>query len=240
MPKILGISGSAIENSNTELLIKAIMDASGLDQEFIKLSDINVGPCRQCRKCAYTNECIVEDDFKWLSKKVMDADAIVLGSPTIYRLPSAFIKAFVERLYSKRHVKQLLQGKIGAAAAVGWMGEEFVCEWLHDVLEIAGMEVAGGVFANGTPGCFVCGPGETCLYSIWNSAKMAEKILGESFGLENIYEGYLEELPDNDPFNNPSYRVLEYISVRDQPEKLAEAKNIGEIIKDKLMEKNKI
>lgn len=144
------------------------------------------------------------------------------------------MKAFIERLYSKRHVKQLLAGKIGAAVAIGWMGEDFVCEWLQDVLEMAGIEVAGGVFANGTPGCFVCGPGEKCHYSIWNSAKMAEKISGEKFGIEEIYEGYLEEMPDNDPFNNPSYRVLEYISVKDQPEKMAEAEQIGKLINEKL------
>jgi multimeric flavodoxin WrbA len=232
--KVLGISGSPIDTSNTDILIQTILDATGLKAELIKLANIEVKPCRHCRKCAYTNECVIEDDFKWLSQKVMEADGIVLGSPTIYGLPSSFMNSFNERLYSKRHVKLLLKGKIGAAVAIGWIGQDFVSQHLQRMLQTSGIEVLGGVTANGTPGCFVCGPGATCMHSIWNSAKMMENITGQATGVENIYEGYLEELPDNDPFVKPSYKILGYISVKDQPEKMEEAKKIGKLIGEKL------
>jgi multimeric flavodoxin WrbA len=42
--EVLGISGSPVKNSNTDRLVKAVMDASGLKSEFVKLSLIDVRP----------------------------------------------------------------------------------------------------------------------------------------------------------------------------------------------------
>ena len=43
--EVLGISGSPIENSNTGRLIQAVLDATELEFEFVKLSHINIRPC---------------------------------------------------------------------------------------------------------------------------------------------------------------------------------------------------
>jgi multimeric flavodoxin WrbA len=40
--KVLGISGSPIKNSNTDKLVKTVLDATGVDSEFVKLSEISV------------------------------------------------------------------------------------------------------------------------------------------------------------------------------------------------------
>ena len=76
---VLGINGSPVEDSNTDTLVKTIMEATEADQEFVKLSDIKVGPCLACKKCAYTNKCVQDDDFKWFSKKVLNAYIENLG-----------------------------------------------------------------------------------------------------------------------------------------------------------------
>ena len=52
--------------------------------------------------------------------------------------------------------------------------------------------------------------------------------------MEKIYKGYMEELPDNDPMNNPSYKINKCISVRDQSEVMEKAMNIGKDIGAKL------
>ena len=36
---VLGVSGSPVPNSNTDRAVKAIMKASGLEHDFVKLSD---------------------------------------------------------------------------------------------------------------------------------------------------------------------------------------------------------
>ncbi|MFC1836410.1 NAD(P)H-dependent oxidoreductase [Thermodesulfobacteriota bacterium] len=54
-PQILGISGSPIKNSNTDRLIKAVLESSGLKYEFVKLSKISVKPCIACLGCKKDN-----------------------------------------------------------------------------------------------------------------------------------------------------------------------------------------
>jgi len=251
MGKVLGISGSPVKDSNTDTLVKTILESTGLDQDFVKLSEIEVAPCRACKKCAYTNQCVWDDDFKWLSQMVLDADALVIGTPVMYGSASGFTKAFIERLWSLRHVKLLTQGKIGATAVVGWVSTEDVINWLNQVMMVSGFKLVGSVIGHGSPGCFTCGPGETCHYSIWNSMKRNYEILKNQPETmekakeiekmikyqENIYEGYLEELPDNNQLNNPSYNILKCISVRDQPETMEKADAIGKIIDTKLKSK---
>lgn len=230
--KVIGISGSPTQDSNTDTLIKEILDATGAETEFFKLSDIKVGGCIACMKCVYTNECVLNDDFKWLSKKVMEADAIVVGSPTFYGAASAFTKAFIERLYSKRHIKLLTGGKLAATVAVGVAAESMVSEWLGNGLRAGGMDIVGSMTAKGTPCCFVCGIGESCHYPVWNA--YSKELTGMDLGVEKAYEGYLELLPDNKPYQHGSAKILkEYRSVKDEPEVMAEARKIGQALKEK-------
>lgn len=234
--KVIGISGSPTKDSNTDTLIKAILETTGAQTEFYKLSSIKVGPCIACMKCVHTNECIINDDFKWLSKKIMEADAIVVGSSTFYGAASAFTKAFIERLYSKRHIKLLTGGKLAATVAVGVAAEKMVGEWLGNGLRAGGMEIVGSMTAKGTPCCFVCGPGETCNYTVWNA--YSKELIGMDLGVKEAYKGYLELLPDNKPYQHGSAKILKgYRSVKDEPEVMAEAERIGELIKDRIKNK---
>lgn len=231
--KVIGISGSPSKDSNTDTLVKTILESTGAETEFVKLSDIKVGPCIACMDCVHTNECTIDDDFKWLSKKVMDADAIVIGSPTYFGAASAFTKSFVERLYSKRHVKLLTAGKLAATVAVGVASEQMVSEWMGNGLRAAGMEIVGAIAAKGTPCCFVCGPGESCEFAVWNA--YSKELTGVDFGVEESYKDYLKILPDNKPYQHGSAKFLkDYRSVKDEPEVMAEAEKIGNQIKEKL------
>lgn len=112
MSQILGISGSPIPNSNTDRVVQAVLDASGLEAKFVKLSALHVGPCRACKACVEDNLCKVQDDFPALALKVEAAQALVIGGYTPYGMLDAFTKAFLERLWSMRHVENLNQGKI--------------------------------------------------------------------------------------------------------------------------------
>jgi NAD(P)H-dependent FMN reductase len=229
---VLGVSGSPVKNSNTDTLVRVICEASGGNSEFVKLSDIMVGPCNACMKCTFTNECVIQDDFVWLSKAVMDADALVIGSPTYYGAPSAFMKAFLERLFSKRHIHLRLKGKLAATAAVGEVGDDAVSEWLSMVLTRQGLDVVGSMTAKGTPCCFACGAGETCAFSTWNA--VAEGITGVDYGYAEAYAGYLEILPDNVPLVHGSSKILRCRSVSDEPAVIAEAERIGKEIEKRL------
>ncbi len=164
-PQVLGISGSPIENSNTDRLVKAVLNASGLDAEFIKLSNINVRGCRACLKCAGDNICKQTDDFPELGKKMRTVHSVVIGAYTPYGSMDSFTKAFLERLFSLRHRLGLNRGKLAVVITTGGRDSQE----LHDTsrhivhaLQVEGMEVIGKLEAIGNLPCLSCGYGETC------------------------------------------------------------------------------
>lgn len=162
--KILGISGSPVPASNTDRLILQVLKASGLDFEFIKLSDLNVRPCLACKACVQDNICKVNDDFPALAKKVREAQALVIGGYTPYRVLDGFTKAFLERLWSMRHLHSINENKYVVTVISGLFKEvrqtaleaiktELFMERMHHVAEL---EIEGNV------PCLTCGYGDDC------------------------------------------------------------------------------
>ncbi|GAB6145641.1 flavodoxin family protein [Desulfocicer niacini] len=165
-PQILGISGSPIKNSNTDRLVKAVLDSSGLRSEFVKLSKMNIRPCIACLGCKKDNICKVNDDFPELAEKVKKADAIVVGGYAPYGSVDGFTKAFLERLFSFRHQNGLNRGRLAVVVASGIgrgaPGLEETSKQIEHALTVEGMEILGTLKITGNPECLVCGYGETC------------------------------------------------------------------------------
>jgi multimeric flavodoxin WrbA len=164
--QIIGISGSPIKNSNTDRLIQAVLDASGLSSEFVKLSKINVRPCIACLGCKKDNVCRVKDDFPELAEKVRHAGAVVVGGYSPYGAADGFTKAFLERLFSLRHQNGLNRGKLAVVVATGIgrgaPGLEEASNQIAHALNLEGMNVLGQLKVTGNPECMVCGYGQTC------------------------------------------------------------------------------
>ncbi|GAJ02711.1 unnamed protein product [marine sediment metagenome] len=179
--KILGISGSPIRDSNTDRAIKAILEASGFENEFVKLSDIDIRPCRACKGCVPDNICKVEDDFPALAKKIKEARALVIGAYTPYGQIDGFTKAFLERLWSMRHVNNLNRGKrviivVSGLAVPGntprdllinknVSSRENVASAIAREMVMENMKVLGTVMIRGNVPCLTCGEGSTCKMS---------------------------------------------------------------------------
>lgn len=182
---VLGVSGSPVPNSNTDRAVKAVLEASGLEHEFVKLSELHIHPCRACKSCVNDNVCKQEDDFNWLSKKVMDADALVIGAYSPYSSLDAFTKAFLERLWSLRHVNNFLKGKpvvtvvsgvypqfldnavlraLGLSRLIRWLflPVDKVSRTLSTELRMDRMEILGEVKIRGNVPCLTCGHGDDC------------------------------------------------------------------------------
>ena len=162
--KILGISGSPVPNSNTDRLILQVLRSSGLEYEFVKLSALNVRPCRACKACAQDNTCKVNDDFPDLAKKLQEAQSLVIGGYTPYGMLDGYTKAFLERLWSLRHQHSLNEKKYVATVVSGLMKKsledaqqmmvtELVMEKMNHV---EGLNIAGNV------PCLTCGYGDVC------------------------------------------------------------------------------
>lgn len=169
--QVLGISGSPILDSNTDRAVRRILEATGLETEFVKLSELDFSPCRACLGCVNCNECVLIDDGRELAQKFHAAPAFVLGGYTPYSSLDARSKTFMERMYCFRHRTGGNAGKVGAsvvttacpadakqlppAAATAaaqiayWMMEE-------------GIKNLGSMTLLGNVPCIRCGRGDTC------------------------------------------------------------------------------
>jgi multimeric flavodoxin WrbA len=172
--KVLGVSGSPIENSNTDKALKAVLEATGLETEFIKLIDYTVAPCKACLGCVKTNRCVIQDDGIMLAEKAKVADALVIAGFTPYSTLDSRTKAFIERLYPLRHNHGFMAGKPGGAVITSCIpednkqlppaGEMGVNAVMFYMME-EGMRFIGAVKIQGTIPCVRCGFGDECKMS---------------------------------------------------------------------------
>ena len=212
--EVLGISGSPIKNSNTDRLVKAVLNATGLESEFVKLSTINVRPCLACKKCVPDNLCKVKDDFPELSEKIKKAKALIIGAYIPYGQIDGFTKALLERFWSLRHVNNLLRGKLCATVLTGLLPDALdnVNQSLAaELRDYERMDLIGQLTVQGNLPCLTCGEGDEC----------------EMSGLKVMY--------------GPDARTSDfrYSQVEDQKEVWEEAVRIGRLIGERLKTTNK-
>jgi multimeric flavodoxin WrbA len=207
--EVLGISGSPVKNSNTDRLVKAILDASGQESAFVKLSNSNVRPCLACKQCVPDNICKVKDDFPDLAENIKKAKALVIGAYIPYGQIDGFTKALIERFWSLRHVNNLLRGKLCATVLTGLRPDalEKVNQSLAaEVRDYERMDLVGQLTVQGNVPCLTCGEGDTC----------------EMSGLRVLY--------------GPDAKTSDYgySRVEDQRDVWEEAKRIGRLIGERL------
>jgi len=100
--QILGIVGSKRKNGNTSILTQAALEEAeqeGAQTELLYLSDYNYSDCTGCEGCAKDYRCVVKDDMQQIYPKIIEADGLVVGSPTYFYNLTAVMKAFIDRLY---------------------------------------------------------------------------------------------------------------------------------------------
>lgn len=107
--KILGISGSPREESNTETLVKEALSSASMmgnvETEFIEIASLRITPCKGCYECYgfskgadWDNLCFkFKDDVPLIYKKISEADGIIIGSPVYSMDVPAKLKALMER-----------------------------------------------------------------------------------------------------------------------------------------------
>ncbi len=119
--KIIGISGSP-RNKNTNYMLKTLLKAAGQEYELFLLQDMNIEYCNACGGCYKSHKCIIEDDMQGLYKELMNADIIVLGSPTYFDNVTALMKTFIDRCLPL-YLAERLKNKKVALVSVGGLQE---------------------------------------------------------------------------------------------------------------------
>ncbi len=100
--KVLGVIGSPRKKGNTAVLVQKALNAvreEWIETEAIFLKDYKIKDCQRCDKCADSLKCSINDDMQKLYPKILEADGIIMGSPTYYYNITGYMQAFINRLY---------------------------------------------------------------------------------------------------------------------------------------------
>lgn len=127
--RVVAFSGSPRSNGNTELMINrvfAVLNDEGIETELVKIGGKPLKGCTACMKC-YENadmRCILDgDDLNEYVCKMINADGIILGSPTYFADVTSEMKALIDRagMIGKAN-GDIFQHKVGAAVITARRG----------------------------------------------------------------------------------------------------------------------
>ncbi len=145
--KIIAVVGSYRPDGMTEQLVEATLAAvraQGASTETVRLRDLDMKHCANCRQCMQTpgdarGECVIRDDVPALLDRIDHADGLVLAAPVNLRNVTALTRIFMERCAGAAYwpwgapAPKLRRGVgsrpavlISASAAPAWMARFFM------------------------------------------------------------------------------------------------------------------
>jgi multimeric flavodoxin WrbA len=154
--KAVAFNGSARKNGNTAILVNYVLDElkkEGVETELIQLAGKEIRGCTACYKCFENKNqrCAVDNDVvNDCIEKMIEADGIILASPTYFTNVSAELKALIDRagLVSMAN-GALYKRKVGAAVvAVRHAGSIHAFDSINHFFLIGQMIVPGSSYWN--------------------------------------------------------------------------------------------
>jgi len=154
--KVIAINGSPRRNGNTAILIGHVfseLEKEGIRTEMIQLAGVRIRGCAACFKCGENldKRCALKDDpLNGYIEKMLDADGIILASPTYFTDVTAEMKAVIDRagMVAKQN-DDMFRRKAGAAViAVRRAGAVHAFDTINHFFFINQMVVPGSSYWN--------------------------------------------------------------------------------------------
>lgn len=154
--KVIAINGSARKDGNTTILIKHVfeeLEKEGIKTELIHLAGKTIRGCSACYKCFVNKDkrCAMKNDFvNECIEKMLEADGIILGSPTYFADVTSELKALIDRagLVAKAN-GDMFKRKVGAAVvAVRRGGAIHAFDSINHFFFVGQMIVPGSIYWN--------------------------------------------------------------------------------------------
>ncbi len=154
--KVVAFNGSARKNGNTAILTKIVLgelEKDGIETELVQLAGKKIRGCIACMKCWENKDqrCAVTDDvLNSCIEKMIEADGIILGSPTYFANVSTELKALIDRAGMTSIANdRMFKRKVGAAVvAVRRAGAIHVFNSINHFFFIGQMIVPGSIYWN--------------------------------------------------------------------------------------------
>jgi multimeric flavodoxin WrbA len=154
--KVTAFNGSARKDGNTAILVNQVfseLEKQDIETEMIQLSGQKIKGCIACYKCFENKDqrCSVKNDIvNDCIEKMLQADGIILASPTYFADVSAELKALIDRagLVAKAN-GDMFRRKVGAAiVAVRRGGSVHAFDSMNHFFLISQMIIPGSSYWN--------------------------------------------------------------------------------------------
>ena len=123
--KAICIVGSPRQGGSTAFLVDRIiagMREGRVEARRFVLGELAIGYCQGCRECETTGTCVQRDDMDTLLQGILDADIVLLASPSYWGDVTGQMKVFIDRSLPLCNAATgqtpVPPGKIGVAVAV--------------------------------------------------------------------------------------------------------------------------
>ena len=154
--KVIAFNGSARKEGNTSILINYVLDElqkRGIETETFNLRGKKIHGCIACQKCFENKDqrCSVTNDvLNECIEKMLEADGIILGSPTYFTDVSTEMKALIDRAgFVAKANGDMFRRKVGAAVvAVRRAGSVHVFSTINNFFLISQMIIPGSNYWN--------------------------------------------------------------------------------------------
>jgi multimeric flavodoxin WrbA len=154
--KVVAFNGSPRKDGNTVTLIKHVLDElekERIETEIVQIGGKSIHGCTACGKCVENKDrkCIIDKDIvNDCIEKMLEADGIILGSPTYFADLTPELKALIDRAgFVAGANGGLLRHKVGAAVvAVRRAGSIHVFDSINHLFTISQMIIPGSSYWN--------------------------------------------------------------------------------------------
>jgi multimeric flavodoxin WrbA len=154
--KVVAFNGSARKDGNTAILVNVVfkeLKKAGIKTELVQLSGKKIRGCIACMKCFENQDkqCALKGDvINDCIEKMLEADGIILASPTYFSDVSAEMKALIDRSgFVAKANQDMFRRKVGAGViAVRRGGAIHAFDTLNHFFFINQMIVPGSSYWN--------------------------------------------------------------------------------------------
>jgi multimeric flavodoxin WrbA len=120
--KVVAFNGSARKGGNTSMLLKHVLgelEKEGVETNLVEMAGQQIRGCTACYKCIGNKDkkCVIKNDqANSYIQMMVEADGIILGSPTYFSNVTTEMKALIDRAgFVNRANGDMLKRKVGAS-----------------------------------------------------------------------------------------------------------------------------
>lgn len=153
--KAVAINGSPRKDGNTFTMLNKVLnrlEEHGVETKLIQVGGKNIHGCRACWACKKmkNGKCVCNDDiFNEIVADAIDADVIILGTPSYYSDMTPELKAFIDRFGLVASAIGALKHKIGAGVVAQRRGGGVAIQsTLHHMFLMNEMIIVGSTYWN--------------------------------------------------------------------------------------------